>query len=220
MITVTSFNEWHEGTMIEPAVCGMSDGMAYEYRCFDFGPFQYLLATATWTETFRRLPDLGQERSVSLELGEQNASRGLYQRDLPDGITEPWAAAYRRGRRAVENGLTGERYMYFWVSDDFHRGAPADMRLQVEFRDGGPGFVTVEYDAAEASLDEPPAYRKGPVIAMEGTGEWRTATVELPGAVLDNRQHSGADLRIAGRSAFVIGRVTLIRGGAPAVGGP
>ena len=213
MITVTSFNEWHEGTMIEPAACGKNDGLDYEYECFEFGPFQYLVATAAWTETFRRMPDPALEQSVSLELGERNASRGLYQRDLDDGVTEAWSEGYRRGRRAVRNGFSDARYMYLWVSDDFHRGAAADMRLRVEYRDDGPGFITVEYDATKGALDEPAKYRKGPVIALEGTGEWRSAFVELPAVFFDNRQHAGADLRFAGPLDFVIGRVALVRVG-------
>ncbi len=216
MITVTSFNEWHEGTMIEPAICWRDDGLDHEYDCFTMGPFQYLLATATWTETFRRLPDPATVPSVTVELGAPNVSRGLYQRDLPDGPTEPWSEGHRRGRRTVRNDLTDQRYMYFWVSDDFHRGKTADLRLRVEYRDDGPGFLIVDFDATEPVLGRPPAYRPGPVLAMEGTGEWRSALVELPRALLDNRQHEGADLRIGGPLDFVIGRVTLVRGGSAA----
>ena len=67
-----------------------------------------------------------------------------------------------------------------------------------------------------ASASQPAAYRRGPVIALEGTGQWRTAVVDLPDALLDNRQHSGADLRIAGMFDFVVGSVMLLRGPDPA----
>ncbi len=216
MITVTSFNEWHEGTMIEPTACGLDDGLGYEYDCYAMGPFQYLIATAAWTEIFRRRPDPATTPSVRVDLGEPNLARGLYQHDLPDGATEYWTSGDHDGRLTVRNDYAEERYIYFWVSDDFHRDVAADMRLQVEYRDDGPGILTVEYDSTTGSGGQPPAYRKGPVIALEGTGQWRTAVVDLPDALLDNRQHSGADLRIAGMFDFVVGSVMLLRGPDPA----
>lgn len=52
MVTITSFNEWHEGTIIEPAV--PADG----YMDFGaLGPERYLDQTRKWVEMFRlRLP--------------------------------------------------------------------------------------------------------------------------------------------------------------------
>lgn len=211
MITITSFNEWHEGTMIEPAVCWQDDGLEHEYDCYAMGPEQYLVATATWAEHFARTADPATWPSVAVELGAPNANRGLYQHERPDGITEVLRDGHRHGRRAVRNEHHDVRYMYFWVSDDFHRGTATDMALRVEYRDDGPGFIAVEYDATEAAPGRDPAYRRGPVIAMEGTGEWRSALVRLPGAVFDNRQHSGGDLRLSAPLDYVVGRVTLMR---------
>ena len=93
------------------------------------------------------------------------------------------------------------------MSDDFHRGRSAELRLRVEYRDDGPGTITVEYDAA----GEQGAYHAGPVIELEGTGEWRTAELRLPAAWLDNRQNRGSDLRLAGPFDYLVGRVTLLR---------
>jgi hypothetical protein len=57
MVTVTSFNEWHEGTMIEPPAVGANDGQGYPYA--DFGalpPDGYLTLTRQWVDKFLTVP--------------------------------------------------------------------------------------------------------------------------------------------------------------------
>ncbi len=53
MITITSFNEWHEGSMIEPPHFGVNDGNGYTY--VDFGtlpPEGYLNLTREWVDKY------------------------------------------------------------------------------------------------------------------------------------------------------------------------
>ncbi len=53
MMTITSFNEWHEGSMIEPIQFGVSDGRGYVYP--DFGtlpPEGYLSLTRDWVDKY------------------------------------------------------------------------------------------------------------------------------------------------------------------------
>ena len=53
MVTITSFNEWHEGTEIEPIATGADNGRGYTYA--DFGtqpPGGYILLTRDWVERF------------------------------------------------------------------------------------------------------------------------------------------------------------------------
>ncbi len=57
MVTITSFNEWHEGTMIEPIAAGADDGHNYKYA--DFGslpPDGYLTLTREWIAKFASMP--------------------------------------------------------------------------------------------------------------------------------------------------------------------
>ena len=53
LVTVTSFNEWHEGSMIEPPQFGVSDGNGYAYA--DFGtlpPEGYLDLARQWVDKY------------------------------------------------------------------------------------------------------------------------------------------------------------------------
>jgi len=53
MVTITSFNEWHEGTMIEPPAVGMDDGHGYSYAGFgSLPPDGYLTLTRQWVDKF------------------------------------------------------------------------------------------------------------------------------------------------------------------------
>jgi hypothetical protein len=61
LVTITSFNEWHEGTQIEPAAAGVEDGSGRAFEDYGaLGPEGYLALTrrmvdeflsATWSET-------------------------------------------------------------------------------------------------------------------------------------------------------------------------
>lgn len=54
LVTITSFNEWHEGTQIEPAAVGATNGLGYTYK--DYSPLPpegYLTLTRQWVDRFR-----------------------------------------------------------------------------------------------------------------------------------------------------------------------
>ncbi len=53
LVTITSFNEWHEGTQIEPAAVGATNGFGYTYEDYDALPVDgYLTLTGQWVARF------------------------------------------------------------------------------------------------------------------------------------------------------------------------
>jgi len=53
LVAITSFNEWHEGTQIEPAAAGTASGRGYTYEDYDpLPPEGYLDLTRRWGDRF------------------------------------------------------------------------------------------------------------------------------------------------------------------------
>jgi hypothetical protein len=53
LVTITSFNEWHEGTIIEPPQFGVKDGAGYTYADFEgYSPEGYLYHTRDWVDRY------------------------------------------------------------------------------------------------------------------------------------------------------------------------
>lgn len=53
LLAITTFNEWHEGTQIEPAAVGVENGRGYTYEDYDpLPPEGYLALTRQWVDRF------------------------------------------------------------------------------------------------------------------------------------------------------------------------
>jgi glycoprotein endo-alpha-1,2-mannosidase len=214
MVGVATFNEWHEGTQIEPAAAGATDGLGFAYDDYgDLGPLGYLTATVRWAERLVALPPAPAYRgapSVSVALGERNSVQGLLQSDLPgDGLTEPVEVEGLAARRLVDNP-TKMRYLYLWVHNDFVYAEETSLEVEVDYLDLGEGAFGIEYDSTHAVWPFQGAYKATAPVLLTNSGEWRTARFTLPDAYLGGRQNGHADLRLfASGSHLYVRRVKI-----------
>jgi glycoprotein endo-alpha-1,2-mannosidase len=214
MVGVATFNEWHEGTQIEPAAAGATDGLGFAYDDYgDLGPLGYLTATVRWAERLVALPPAPAYRgapSVSVALGERNSVQGLLQSDLPgDGLTEAVSVEGLAARRLADNP-TPVRYLYLWVHNDFVYAEETSLEVEVDYLDLGEGAFGIEYDSTHAVWPFQGAYKATAPVLLTNSGEWRTARFTLPDAYLGGRQNGHADLRLfASGSHLYVRRVKI-----------
>ena len=197
IVTITSFNEWHEGTQIEPAAAGQSDGYGYPYDAYERGPLQYLTATARWAAKARALANYASVPAVAVTLRTNNQPDGLYQHDLEDGVTAATAIGGHTARQVLPNEFGAWRYLYLWVQREFQYRTAGAVRVTVDYFDGGGGEFSLDYDSTDATWPAAGAYKRTAPVPLTGSNTWRTAIFDLPDAYFGDRQNSGADLRIA-----------------------
>lgn len=216
VIAVTSFNEWHEGSQIEPAASGADNGRGYAYLDYTLGAMQYLTATAEWATAARALPNVACMRQISITLQATNQGTGLYQHDLEDGLTAAVELDGRAARQAIDNGIDTARYIYLWVQRDYQYAWEGPLLVEVTYYDAGADSFRLDYDSTDGSQPLDGAYKPTAAVAITGTNTWRRTTFGLPDAYFGDRQNGGADLRIAVPDVdFAVAQVTVTKFDAP-----
>ena len=201
IVTIASFNEWNEGSQIEPAMSGVSSGRGFQYRDYEsLGPAGYLKKTASWKESFlgKAWPPFIDRGVVFATLGSVNHEDGLWQLELgppDDGGTEATTAGGKECRSFMAHP-SGGRYMYFAVQDDFIYQQRTNVEVAVDYYARGNGEVWLDYDSTDPAPEFQGVY-KDSQHQVVGQGSWRTVTFALPDALFANRQKDGADFRIA-----------------------
>lgn len=203
LVMLETWNEFHEGTDIAHSE--------------EYGR-QYIDLTRKYADMFHRGERLKPEgpfvgaRSVETDFAaSEEEPQGL-------GIVSRADGAFERvqveGRTAVRSVPTehGGRYLYFdahvmWSYD--LDGRP--VRISVDYLDAGPDGFGLHYDSTdrEASV-RGGAFKEGGVVAVTGTGGWKTIEFEVPDPLFADRAN-GADFRLAvsGDGELVIGGVRV-----------
>jgi hypothetical protein len=133
--------------------------------------------------------------TVDTDLGSANIVNGLQQVEVAgDGQT---TATINDGRSVRQlSGAPTSLYMYMRVDDDFANEVKAGLNAIVEvvYRDVGFENLDIQYDSTSA------AYEVFTPVAMENSGEWRTARFYLDDAHFGNSQNDSSDFRITGNN--------------------
>ncbi|MGC9203296.1 MAG: endo-1,3-alpha-glucanase family glycosylhydrolase [Thermoproteota archaeon] len=193
---VCSWNEWHEGTEIEPS-------REYGYR--------YTNLTLFWTTKFKsvgatsqRLSKVWLEKQPSIEevyttLGEENKGLGLLQVEWEDGKTEPVKVAGMWARKPVKTKFGG-MYMYFDIDDNFLFACPngTEVNVTITFYDNAIGpLFRLDYDSNDLSATLMGTYKATEYVVGRKTNTWRNYTFCLSNVYFADRENGNTDFRIA-----------------------
>jgi glycoprotein endo-alpha-1,2-mannosidase len=142
MVTITSFNEWLEGTQIEPAQSGIDNGSGYSYSDYEgLGSEAYLDLTADWVE---KLSARTWPPGATVQINLSTTSDWTFLR-LSSG-----AKAMRMSLSSVSDGATSagpeaDRIGLTQSLDDAESGAQVDLTMDMYLGDIDPdGEVAFE----------------------------------------------------------------------------
>jgi hypothetical protein len=201
-VMVETWSEFHEGTEI----C--------ESR--EYGR-QYIDLTRQYADLFKQgwRPPAGSgpyQNAASVEIAFSPAQHdaGLRLIENDDGETTPAAIL---GSAAIKLTGTKSHFIYFGVDDSFKHSDSMNAWLVVEYFDGGPGVLSVDFDGSDRDAPFDGAYsRPAANVKLVGDRYWKTAAFDLRGARFWNSENRASDFRLVVQApGFYVRRVKLIR---------
>jgi hypothetical protein len=105
--------------------------------------------------------------------------------------------------------------VYFKIDDSFKTDAKMDASVKVEFYDGAPGRLGVEFDGSDPNAPFAGAYTACKTVEnLSGSKTWKSAVFHLTDAVFSGSQNGGADFRLnINTPEFYVRKVQLARNG-------
>ncbi|MFP4192746.1 MAG: DUF5010 domain-containing protein [Candidatus Hydrogenedentota bacterium] len=202
MVHVETWNEWHEGTDIADSR--------------EFGR-QYIVLTDLFARLWRegvRLPLDGPYADREAVEWTPAEADGLALRESEgDGV---WGIEDIEGAEAAvsqPSPAADGRYLYFVVDESFAYDLDGvTTEAEVTYRDAGAEAIGIQYDNLDPDVGAVSgAFRDSGTTALTGSGDWRTATFELPESRFIGRANS-ADFRIypeGGEQELAVKRVRV-----------
>ena len=193
LVTITSFNEWHEGTQIEPAAVGATNGLGYTYE--DYGslpPEGYLTLTHQWVTRFlgTTWPDTYRARIRLTTTSDWTAF------ELVDGATWLRPNLVSASSEATDAWLEGDRFFLTQPLARAETGGMVEMIADIlltETEGGGTLVFEIERGHLGSTQVELSNYLGAEPVVVEtfvwdgiNPGERNATTVQIPAKVLLN----------------------------------
>jgi hypothetical protein len=209
LVIIETWNELHEGTGICETV---EDGTYYVEMTRHFATLLRRGAQPDGEDWAEAVRDLLATRSSNrdgrewasriwlrahVDAGGQLCEEGL--RVIPGVADGLWELKEVGGHRCIATrpGMGKDRMLYLALADPYYFDHRGTLTVQFTYLDAGRAPIRVQYDSTDETGTIADRYKMhGPGVERQDSGQWRTATLHLPGARCANRQNGGADLRL------------------------
>ncbi len=178
MVTVTSFNEWHEGSMIEPAAPGANDGKGNTYS--DFGTLPqdgYLKLTHDWIDKYleTQFPATYRARITITTTSDWTTLNAL------NGGAWMRPALVSASETSTNTGMeSGDRFVLMQSLEDANAGKQVEMTWDVLLTglDAGKDLV-LQIDRGNIGTTQVTIYNYiGDTPVQVGTYDWSGVTTD------------------------------------------